>query len=174
METSITQEGGLTAAVGGVDVDANANVNEHEGAIQPGSQGDNNNGGNGAPAEGDAENEGAMSRAASLLESLKTSCGQIFAHLFHMFLVFIGRAETDGAGVDAAPLPNAEAQEENDPNDGNHDEQEEQVINYDSLNLPNLNKELSRVQVCRRCNYCYCSTCGFQHQCNCCGCSYWM
>ena len=54
-----------------------------------------------------------------------------------------------------------------------YDEEEDETIDididYDELNLPNLNKELSHVQVCRSCHYCYCAKCSYQHQCHRCG-----
>ena len=165
METSTTQAEDMTAV--GAGASTNANTNQPAEAVLSGSQCDNN-GGDDAPEDAGEENGGEGNNVTG-----------IAATLWSNLCSFLLRAclGTDNGGD--AP-PNAETQQEGiigvetNPEDGGNDADEQQEVNYDALNLPNLNKELTRVQVCRRCNYCYCSTCGFQHQCNCCGCSYWM
>ena len=90
----------------------------------------------------------------------------------------VPQPSTGQSGETEAPSDNVSVTEgSSNARDENRNEntvEQENEADYEELDLPKLDKNPRSVQVCRRCNYCYCSTCGFHHQCHCCGCSYWL
>ncbi|KAL7578607.1 hypothetical protein ACA910_009758 [Epithemia clementina (nom. ined.)] len=113
-----------------------------------------------------AKNTETSSRGASLVDSSTDAAKQDTTNP-------VAQAEETTSTSD-----NRQFQMQGDKDDGGGGNSSEELLDLDAsietLDLPKLDKNPKAVQVCRRCNYCYCSQCGFQHQCHRCGCSYWF